>query len=96
MITCMKGMTTMARSVVAGCLALVVSLAVIFAVTAQDQATPAGGTPSDETLCATPLVEASGTASPEMVVSAPTTAASPGGSSPGTPIGLFPCGTPMG
>jgi hypothetical protein len=31
-----------------------------------------------------------------LVVTAPTTAASPGGSEPGTPIGLFPCETPIG
>jgi hypothetical protein len=65
----------------------------MFAVTAQDQATPTGGTPT-EPLCATPIGEASPMASPEIVVSAPTTAASPGGSDPGTPIGLFPCETP--
>jgi hypothetical protein len=86
----------MMRSILVGCVALCLSLGVIFAVTAQDQATPTGGTPTDETLCATPLVEASGTASPEIVVSAPTTAASPGGADPGTPIGLFPCETPIG
>jgi hypothetical protein len=81
------------KFVVVGCVALFMSLAVIFAVTAQDPATPTGGTPT-ETLCATPIGQASPMASPEIVVSAPTTAASPGGSDPGTPIGLFPCETP--
>jgi hypothetical protein len=71
-------------------LVLTVGLAVV--VSAQDQATPASTPASEEVLCATPLVEASG--SPEVVATAPTTAASPGGSDPGTPIGLFPCGTP--
>lgn len=69
---------------------LTIGLAVV--VSAQDQATPATTPASDEVLCATPLVSAS--ASPEIVATAPTTAASPGGSEPGTPIGLFPCGTP--
>ncbi len=86
----------MLRLVVGGCVALFLSLAVIFAVTAQDQATPTGGTPTEETLCATPIGEASPMASPEIVVPAPTTAASPGGADPGTPIRLFPCETPTG
>jgi hypothetical protein len=86
----------MMRSILVGCVALFLSLGAIFAVTAQDSATPTGGTPTEETLCATPLGEAIGMATPELVVSAPTTAASPGGSDPGTPIGLFPCGTPLG
>lgn len=69
---------------------LTIGLAVV--VSAQDQATPISTPASDEVLCATPLAAASGT--PEIVATAPTTAASPGGSEPGTPIGLFPCGTP--
>jgi hypothetical protein len=61
---------------------------------AQDEATPPAGEASPtEVLCATPLPVATG--SPEMVVEAPTTAASPGGAAPGTPIGLFPCATPF-
>jgi len=57
---------------------------------AQDQATPPAG---DTALCATPLAEAEGT--PAIVVTAPTTAATPGGVEPGTPVGLFPCATPI-
>jgi hypothetical protein len=72
--------------------AVMLTLGVAYAVSAQDQATPTGTASSEEVLCATPLAEATG--SPEVVASAPTTAASPGGSDPGTPIGLFPCGTP--
>jgi hypothetical protein len=79
------------RLVVVGCVALFLSLALVFAVTAQDQATP-----TEEALCATPLGEANAMASAALVVTAPTTAASPGGSEPGTPIGLFPCETPIG
>ena len=76
-------------------LAFFLTVGVTLAVAAQDQATPTTTPASDEVLCATPLADgAEGTASPEIVVTAPTTAASPGGSDPGTPIGLFPCGTP--
>ena len=61
---------------------------------AQDQATPtAGGTPMAETLCATPLAEANGT--PVKVVEAASPAASPGGMDAGTPVGMFPCATPI-
>jgi hypothetical protein len=86
----------MMRLILVGCVALFLSLAVVVAVTAQDPATPTGGTPTVETLCATPLGEATGIASPALVVPAPTTAVSPGGAEPGTPIGLFPCETPAG
>jgi len=59
---------------------------------AQDSSTPsAEGTPAD-LLCATPVSDAAGT--PAAVATAPETAATPGGSEPGTPVGLFPCGTP--
>jgi uncharacterized cupredoxin-like copper-binding protein len=51
----------------------------------------AAGTPAD-LLCATPVSETEGT--PATVATAPETAATPGGSEPGTPVGLFPCGTP--
>jgi hypothetical protein len=82
---------------------LYVVLAVVVAITilglggyavAQDEATPPAGeaTPT-EVLCATPLPAATGT--PEIVVTAPTTAGTPGGAEPGTPIGLFPCATPF-
>jgi len=77
--------------IVAG-MVLAVSFVLGFAVRAQDQASP-GATPGT-TLCATPVAQAS--ASPEMVVPAPTTAADAGGSNPGTPIGLYPCATPTG
>lgn len=70
--------------------ALLLSLGLGIAVYAQDQSTPAAG--EDVTLCATPVAELEGT--PAMVVTAPAPAASPGGSAPGTPIGLVPCGTP--
>jgi hypothetical protein len=73
-------------------LSVFLMLGFVLVVSAQDQATPTGTATSEEVYCATPLVET--TASPEIVASAPTTAASPGGSEPGTPIGLFPCGTP--
>jgi hypothetical protein len=73
-------------------IAVTLTLGIGLVVSAQDQATPASTPASDEILCATPLVEATG--SPEIVVEAPTTAASPGGSEPGTPVGLFECGTP--
>ena len=59
---------------------------------AQDASTPtAEGTPT-ELLCATPVSGAAST--PEATATAPETAATPGGSEPGTPVGLFPCGTP--
>ena len=63
-------------------------------VVAQDEPVPpdGGGTPTD-VLCATPLPDATGT--PELTVEAPTTAGTPGGVEPGTPIGLFPCATPF-
>ena len=51
----------------------------------------AAGTP-DALLCATPISGDEGT--PAVVTTAPETAATPGGSEPGTPVGLFPCGTP--
>ena len=51
----------------------------------------AAGTPTD-LLCATPVSGAEST--PAMVATAPETAATPGGIEPGTPVGLFPCGTP--
>ncbi len=73
-------------------IAVTLTLGIGLVVSAQDQATPASTPASDEVLCATPLVEATG--SPIIVVTAPTTAASPGGSEPGTPVGLFECGTP--
>lgn len=60
---------------------------------AQDSSTEpdAAGTPAD-LLCATPVGETPGT--PATVATAPETAATPGGSEPGTPVGLYPCGTP--
>ncbi len=80
----------MRKIMLAASVLLAVSLVFGFAVRAQDQ--PAtSGTPSAE-LCATPVAQAEG--SPEIVVPAPTTAADPGGSAPGTPIGLFPCPSP--
>jgi hypothetical protein len=63
-------------------------------VVAQEEPAPAeGGATPTEVLCATPLADATGT--PEMTVEAPTTAGTPGGVEPGTPIGLFPCATPF-
>lgn len=69
--------------------AMLLTLGVGYAVQAQDQSTP---TADDQLLCATPIAESDST--PEIVVTAPTTAADPGGSEPGTPIALVPCGTP--
>ncbi len=60
---------------------------------AQDPATPgADATPADA-LCATPVAEGAGT--PVDIATAPITAATPGGVAPGTPVGLFPCATPV-
>jgi len=73
-------------------IAVTLTLGVGLVVLAQDQATPASTPASNEVLCATPLAQATG--SPMIVAAAPTTAASPGGSEPGTPVGLFECGTP--
>lgn len=70
------------------CAALLLTVGIGFAVSAQDE--PAEG--EQTVLCATPLAEMDGT--PATVVIAPSPAASPGGSAPGTPIGLVPCGTP--
>jgi plastocyanin len=67
--------------------ALLLTVGIGYAVNAQDQ-----GTPTAEMLCATPLAESG--APPATVVPAPTTAADAGGSEPGTPIALVPCGTP--
>ena len=81
----------MRRCMIAGSMMLALSFVLVFAVRAQDQ----GGTPAASPgamLCATPVAEAEGT--PATVVAAPTTAADPGGSDPGTPIGLFPCASP--
>ncbi len=60
---------------------------------AQDPATPATDATPADALCATPVAEAAGT--PVTVATAPITAATPGGLEPGTPVGLFPCGTPV-
>ena len=82
-------------------LALAIGLAVGGFAVAQDQGTPAaGGATPDAALCATPLAGADGTpavavGTPATVVAAPTTAATPGGAAPGTPVGLFPCPTPI-
>jgi len=80
----------MSRFIAQLAVAIALSFGLVLAVAAQDQATPTSG--GDQTLCATPLPEASG--SPAIVTTAPPTAATPGGSEPGTPIGLFPCGSP--
>ena len=82
----------MRKLLILGSMVLALSLTLGFAVRAQDQASPEG-TP-DVALCATPLAQADGT--PATVVVAPTTAADPGGSEPGTPIGMFPCPSPQG
>jgi uncharacterized cupredoxin-like copper-binding protein len=71
-------------------LAGVLGLAAVRFAVAQDDATPQA---DDTALCATPLAEAEGT--PATVVAAATTAATPGGVAPGTPVGLFPCATPI-
>jgi plastocyanin len=68
-------------------LAIALGLAVGGYAVAQDQGTP------DTALCATPVGEADGT--PATVTAAATTAATPGGVEPGTPVGLFPCATPI-
>jgi hypothetical protein len=58
---------------------------------AQDTATPgAEGTPVD-LLCATPVSDAAGQGEQmAVVVTAPETAATPGGAERGSPVGLFP------
>jgi len=64
---------------------------------AQEAATPAAEGAASDLLCATPLVGSPAAAiegTPVAVATAPETAATPGGVEPGTPIGLFPCGTP--
>jgi len=48
-------------------IALVLSFGVGYVVTAQDSATPTVTPASDEVLCATPIVEASGTGTPAIV-----------------------------
>lgn len=75
--------------------AIVLALSVGLGARAQDSATPEALASPDTLLCATPLADAGG-GTPAATVIAPTTAASPGGFDPGTPIGLFPCGTPSG
>jgi hypothetical protein len=81
-------------SIVLGVVIVAILLSLGGYVVAQEEPTsPDGGATPTEVLCATPLAEATGT--PEMVVPAPTTAGTPGGSEPGTPIGLFPCATPF-
>lgn len=62
---------------------------------AQDLGTPAAGdtaTP-DTALCATPVTEGEGT--PVLVATAADTAATPGGVDSSTPVGLYPCATPV-
>jgi len=76
-------------------IALVVALSVGLGARAQEASTPQPAASPETLLCATPLVDA-GNATPAETVAAPTTAASPGAVDPGTPIGLFPCGTPSG
>jgi len=72
----------------------ILALSVGIGVRAQDASTPeALGTP-DTALCATPLTEGDG-ATPVATTTAPDTAATPGNVDPGTPVGLFPCGTPI-
>ena len=72
----------------------ILALSVGIGVRAQDASTPeALGTP-DTALCATPLAEGDG-ATPAATTAAPDTAATPGNVDPGTPVGLFPCGTPV-
>jgi hypothetical protein len=82
---------SMRTFVILGSAVLALTLVVGFAVLAPEPGTSAEGTPGTA-YCATPVAEAE--SSPEIVVAAPTTAADPGGSDPGTPVGLFPCGTP--
>ena len=84
----------MRQIIVLSAMALVLMLGIGYAASAQDATpTPAAGTP-DGLECATPLSQASGSATPETTVIAATTAASPGGAEAGEVIGLFPCGTP--
>ncbi len=68
--------------------AVSVGLAVGGITLAQDQASPPAGVAAtpDAALCATPIGEASGT---------PATVATPGSGEPSTPVGLFPCATPI-
>jgi plastocyanin len=83
----------MIRFLVQFALAIVVSLGVVFVVQAQDQGSPTPGT-EDQALCATPLPESE--ASPAAVSTATDAAATPDGAGAGTPVGLFPCETPVG
>lgn len=73
--------------------ATVVALSIGLGARAQEASTPVVPASPNTLYCATPLAEASG-GSPVSTVVAPTTAASPGGFDPGTPVGLFACGTP--
>ena len=75
--------------------AVIVALSIGLGAQAQDASTPQPAASPETLLCATPLAQA-GNATPAETVAAPTTAASPGAVDPGTPIGLFPCGTPSG
>ncbi|CAA9540119.1 MAG: Copper tolerance protein [uncultured Thermomicrobiales bacterium] len=76
-------------------LVMVLGLAASGYAFAQDPATPAAGTTGtpDTALCATPVTEGDGT--PVVVATPADTAATPGGVAPGTPIGLYPCATPV-
>ena len=72
----------------------ILALSVGIGVRAQDASTPEALATPDTALCATPLAEGAG-ATPAATTTAPETAATPGGVDPGTPVGLFPCGTPV-
>jgi len=83
------------RNILAACAALaVLILGLGLATGARGQNVSYASPTPGETYCATPVASMVGT--PAIVVTAPTTAASPGGVAPGTAVGLVPCGTPIG
>lgn len=76
-----------------GIVAIVITLSVGLGARAQEASTPVVEASPNTLYCATPLAEADG-ATPAGTIIVPETAASPGGFEPGTPVGLFACGTP--
>jgi len=73
--------------------AVIVALSIGLGARAQEASTPVVEASPNTLYCATPLAEADG-ATPAGTIIVPEAAASPGGFEPGTPVGLFACGTP--
>jgi len=83
------------RNILAACAALaVLILGLGLATGARGQNVSYASPTPGEAYCATPVASMVGT--PAIVVTAPASAASPGGVAPGTAVGLVPCGTPIG